>query len=94
MMKSIAKRAILRLLENHGYFYCHRAELPIGMDFMLDITRLAQAWKLLPVRTFFDVGANQGHVTAAALARFPESSVYSFEAVAKNFCHSQAAHRK
>jgi FkbM family methyltransferase len=45
---------------------------------MSDIQWLAQSWGYA-VETFFDVGANVGKTALAALQRFPDVHVYSFE---------------
>jgi FkbM family methyltransferase len=51
---------------------------------MTDIGRLSTAWGA-PVKMFFDVGANIGQTSRAALARFPEASVTAFEPFPPSF---------
>jgi FkbM family methyltransferase len=49
-----------------------------GIDYLTDIERLSEHWKY-DVSIFFDVGANVGDTSLAALKRFPKARVYSFE---------------
>src|SRR5712664_3890956 len=78
MIKRAAKRAIRSILEAAGYRFYHRSVLPYGIDFMLDIGRLGRAWGV-PIRTFFDVGANVGQTSALALSSFADVRVFAFE---------------
>jgi len=39
--------------------------LPFGIEYMLDIERLGRAWHI-PIRMFFDVGANIGQTSSLA----------------------------
>lgn len=78
MITRATKHAIRRILEACGYRVYHRSVLPYGIEFMLDIERLAGAWGL-PVRTFFDVGANDGETSALALSSFADARVFAFE---------------
>src|SRR6266849_3760996 len=78
MIKRAARRAILGVLEAAGYRVYYRSVLPYGIDFMLDIERLSRAWGV-PIRTFFDVGANVGQTSASALASFADARVFAFE---------------
>jgi FkbM family methyltransferase len=52
--------------------------LPYGIEYMLDIERLGRAWDV-PIRTFFDIGANIGQTTGLALSSFREAQVFAFE---------------
>jgi len=78
MIKTAAKRIVRGMLESAGYRVYHREVLPFGIEYMLDIERLARAWDI-PIRTFFDVGANVGQTSGLALSSFPEARVFAFE---------------
>jgi FkbM family methyltransferase len=78
MIRQVAKRAIRGMLEAAGYRVYHRSVLPYGIDFMVDIERLSRAWGI-PIRTFFDVGANVGQTSASALTSFADARVFAFE---------------
>jgi FkbM family methyltransferase len=78
MVRAVAKRAVLRILESAGYRVYHRDVLPFGIDYMLDIERLRKVWGI-PVRTFFDIGANIGQTSELALASFRDAQVVAFE---------------
>jgi FkbM family methyltransferase len=83
-MITIIKRATRFILETNGYYLRQRIALPYGVDYMLDIARLANAWNL-PIRTFFDVGANDGETSTVALMQFKQASVYAFEPTKETF---------
>jgi FkbM family methyltransferase len=83
------RRAVEERLEARGYYVRHRKSLPYGVDYMIDIERFCRAWRL-SVRTFFDVGANEGQTSAAALARFPNAKVFAFEPHPQTFQRLQA----
>jgi FkbM family methyltransferase len=51
---------------------------PIGHDVVVDIKRLAQAWRY-QIKCFFDVGAHDGATARVALGAFAEADVYAFE---------------
>jgi FkbM family methyltransferase len=55
-----------------------RATSKFGLDPWADVGRLANDWNY-PINLFFDVGAHYGETAAAALRRFPEARVVSFE---------------
>jgi len=78
MIKAVAKRVVRRMLESAGYRVYHRDVLPLGIEYMLDIERLARAW-YIPIRTFFDIGANVGQTSSLALSSFREARVFAFE---------------
>lgn len=78
MMKSTAKRAVRSILESAGYRVYHRDVLPFGIEYMLDIERLGRAWDI-PIRTFFDIGANIGQTSSLALSSFRDARVFAFE---------------
>src|SRR5688572_692596 len=77
-------RAARRVLEANGYYLQPRRALPYGVDYLLDVQRLAAAWGW-PIRTFFDVGANDGESSLAAIAQFPEASIFAFEPSAQTY---------
>jgi FkbM family methyltransferase len=78
MLVQTAKRNIRRFLEARGYYVSLRRALPYGVEYMIDIVRLGEAWSF-PIRTFFDVGAHFGETTSAALKAFPSAKVFAFE---------------
>jgi FkbM family methyltransferase len=78
MIRAAAKRAVRRMLESAGYRVYHRDVLPFGIEYMLDIERLSRTWDV-PIRTFFDVGANVGQTSGVALDSFREAHVFAFE---------------
>jgi FkbM family methyltransferase len=78
MIKAVAKRVVRGMLESAGYRVYHRDVLPFGIDYMLDIERLARTWDI-PIQTFFDVGANIGQTSSLALSSFREAHVFAFE---------------
>jgi FkbM family methyltransferase len=49
-----------------------------GVEPFSDIKRLSEKWNY-SIRTFFDVGANEGQTALNALAYFPRSQIFSFE---------------
>jgi FkbM family methyltransferase len=65
-------------LESAGYRVYHRDVLPFGIEYTLDIGRLSETLRI-PIRTFFDVGANVGQTSSLALASFQEAQVFAFE---------------
>ena len=78
MIKAAAKRVVRYILESAGYRVYHRDVLPFGIEYMVDIERLGRAWNI-PIRTFFDVGANIGQTSSLALSSFREAQVFAFE---------------
>jgi FkbM family methyltransferase len=66
------------LLERSGYWIRHRSVLPFGVDYQHDIRRLGNIYGI-PIRVFFDVGANVGQTSTAALSTYPEATVLAFE---------------
>jgi len=70
--KSMEKRAAR--LQGKGYGYKSlREEVAQAMGFLEEI------------KTFFDVGANQGNYTAEVLAKFPEARAWLFEPAQTNY---------
>ncbi len=67
-----------------------RPEHKFGLDPWVDIGKLARAWSR-PIKTFFDVGANDGETAIAALRQFPEANVTSFEPHPVTFAELLAA---
>jgi FkbM family methyltransferase len=84
MIKAVTKRVVRRALESAGYRVYHREVLPFGIEYMLDIERLGRAWDI-PIRTFFDVGANVGQTSSLALSSFREAHVFAFEPDPRTF---------
>jgi FkbM family methyltransferase len=65
-------------LENRGYWVSHRSVLPFGIDYQQDVVRLCNVMGAT-VKVFFDVGANIGQTSFAALTTFPAATIYAFE---------------
>jgi FkbM family methyltransferase len=74
----IFKRALRGTVERAGYHLTHRSVLPLGVDPLWDIQRLA-ARHGLAIRTAFDIGAHVGETATEYLQAFPEAQVHSFE---------------
>ena len=66
------------ILEAKGYWIRRRSVLPYGVDYQHDICRLANIFGI-SVNVFFDIGANAGQTSSAALANFPEATIFAFE---------------
>jgi FkbM family methyltransferase len=77
-MQQFLGRSIRSLLERHGYWFRHRSVLPFGIDYQNDIRRLSSL-ESISIDTFFDVGANVGQTSSAALANFPGATIFAFE---------------
>lgn len=74
----VVHRGIRSLLERRGYWTRHRSVLPFGIDYQHDIVRLCNIYGGTVYR-FFDIGANIGQTSTAALASFPDATVFAFE---------------
>lgn len=66
------------MLERAGYWSAHRSVLPMGVDPIWDMQRLA-ARHGFAVRQIFDVGAHVGVMSQEFLTGFPEARVHAFE---------------
>jgi FkbM family methyltransferase len=84
MIKRLVKKVVRRILHKGGYYSLHRAVLPYGVDFALDVERLSRSWNV-PIKVFFDVGAHIGETSSMALNMFSEAKVYAFEPHPKTF---------
>ena len=73
-----ASRTIKAFLERGGYWVRHASVLPFGIDYQHDIKRLSSILRK-DVAVFFDVGANTGQTSSAALHTFPSATIYAFE---------------
>lgn len=82
MIKNLIKRAVRRF---GGYFYT-KGSLPCGVDWLLDIQRLAP-WSLRDPIVCFDVGANIGQTTFEITEGFPQglTHIYAFEPVISTY---------
>jgi FkbM family methyltransferase len=89
-MQQWAGRAARSILEAQGYWFRQREALPYGVDYLLDVRRLSAAWRL-PIRTFFDVGANEGQTVRAARAAFSQAKIYAFEPHTPTFAKLELA---
>jgi FkbM family methyltransferase len=72
------KATVRRWLERAGYWSAHRSVLPLGVDPIWDMQRLA-AQHGFTVRRAFDVGAHVGLMSRAFLEAFPHAHVHAFE---------------
>ena len=72
------RRTVRSILERRGYWIRHQSVLPYGVEYQHDIRRLSNIFGT-SVNVFFDVGANSGQTSAAALTSFPDATVYAFE---------------
>jgi FkbM family methyltransferase len=77
-IKSTVGKAIRSLLERRGYWFRHRSVLPFGIDYQNDIRRLS-GLEDISIDVFFDVGANVGQTSSAALTTFPGATIFAFE---------------
>jgi FkbM family methyltransferase len=77
-VRSTAGRAIRSLLERRGYWFRHRSVLPFGIDYLNDIRRLSSLADI-SINVFFDVGANLGQTSSAALTTFAGATIFAFE---------------
>ena len=75
---ALLRAAIRNAFERAGYWFAPRQVLPFGIDYLLDIQRLA-AMHGLTITTAFDVGAHIGQTAKDFLNAFPAAQVYSFE---------------
>ncbi|MGH9383996.1 MAG: FkbM family methyltransferase [Vicinamibacterales bacterium] len=69
-LRSVARRMGVTLLSTRN--------VPFGYDYLLDIARLNRILNV-STRIFFDVGANDGTLTLAALKVFPDATFHCFE---------------
>ena len=72
------------VLERRGFWVRHRSILPFGIDYHHDIARLCDLYGG-SIDVFFDVGANIGQTSTAALASFPRATIFAFEPDATSF---------
>jgi FkbM family methyltransferase len=90
MVVRAARRIFHRFLEARGYYVRSYAVLPYGVEYLVDIDRLSKQWNLA-IRIFFDVGANLGGTTRAALKAFPDAQVVAFEPIPDIFSRLRRA---
>lgn len=76
------KQQLKSLFQKSGWYVRKSAGLKFGIDLERDLAILGAG---CPVRTIFDVGANQGKMAERLLRIFPEAEVYAFEPAAKAF---------
>jgi FkbM family methyltransferase len=74
-MKWVLARQGLILFRERKFLF---RESKFGLDPWWDVNRLANDWNYA-IALLFDVGANDGKTTVAALRRFPSARVISFE---------------
>ena len=84
LLARAARRAMMRILESLGFWVRHESVLPMGIDYQRDIARMAAVLGK-HVTVFFDVGANTGQTSKAALDSFSRARVFSFEPDAQTF---------
>lgn len=75
---SAVKHSLRAMLERAGYWARHRSVLPYGIDYQLDIERLAGLLGI-PIRVFFDIGAHTGGTAFEVLRNFPDAKIFGFE---------------
>lgn len=75
-LRAATETSLKRLFAACGLSVTRREKF--GIDQSHDITRLAHAWDY-PLRTYFDVGANEGGTARKALVDFSHAEVFSFE---------------
>jgi FkbM family methyltransferase len=83
-MLACIKSGVRVLLRRFGYDIRSLTPQSYGIDYVVDIDRLARAWTF-PLATFFDVGAHQGETTKRVLLSFPNLTVIAFEPHPKSF---------
>ena len=76
------KQRLKSLFQRSGWYVRRSAGLKFGIDLKRDLAVLGRG---RPVRTIFDVGANQGRMAERLLRTFQEAEIYSFEPAAKAF---------
>lgn len=76
------KNKIKDALEAAGIYFRFTKNLPVGMDWMRDVSRKIN---LGSPPVFFDVGANIGQTSRAFLGHFPNSTIHAFEPVSSTF---------
>jgi FkbM family methyltransferase len=79
----VFKEKVRRLIERAGYRIYAPRQLPIGLNWLLDVERLIGSPD--KVQTIFDVGANVGQTALLLNRRFPHSTIYTFEPLAATF---------
>ena len=77
VVRSQVAKIVKWVLARQG-FVLSRPTPKFGLDPWMDINRLADDWNY-PITLFFDIGANDGETTVAALRQFPKARVISFE---------------
>jgi len=75
---NILSSLVRRVLDRLGYVLWKRDVISYGVISFLDIARLSKVMGR-EINVFFDVGANIGQTSEAALKAFPSSRVYAFE---------------
>jgi FkbM family methyltransferase len=76
-LRSQLVNAVHSFLDRKG-FALVRLRDSFGLDPFSDIQKLSTAWAS-PISMVFDVGANNGATASAALKKFPDARVFSFE---------------
>jgi FkbM family methyltransferase len=87
-LRQIAGRFLRLALARTG----HRlvSPLTIGHDVWNDVQNLSLA-RSIPIRTIFDVGANDGHTSLLLARRFPGAAIKAFEPSPKTFATLKSA---
>jgi FkbM family methyltransferase len=78
MLLRVARSAARAAVESSGYWFRRSDQLPWGIDFLLDLRRLALAWGQ-PIKRVLDVGAHHGETIERILRAFPKANVIAFE---------------
>jgi FkbM family methyltransferase len=82
-------RWVRAILDRLGYVLWKKNFILYGVLPFLDIERLSRTWGV-EIRTFFDVGANEGQTAAAARKAFPNARIFCFEPHLPTFGRLQA----
>jgi FkbM family methyltransferase len=82
---SFPKRLIRHAFRRAGFEITRQ---PIGQNVFADIKRLSRAWNY-QINSVFDVGANDGATSKAALSYFPNARIFAFEPHPVTFANLQ-----
>lgn len=70
-----------QLIKISGYRFIKSGNLPVGSDLVEDLNNKIQ----LPIKTIFDVGANNGQTVASFYNYYSDAEIYSFEPISSTF---------
>jgi FkbM family methyltransferase len=81
--KQMMKGLIKSIFDHLGYRIITKRF--IGHNIWDDVELISHEWFAVPIKTIFDVGANNGKTSLELLKRFHPRQVYAFEPVAETF---------